>query len=31
VRIDFDWDPGKASSNASKHRVHFEEAMNGIS
>jgi uncharacterized DUF497 family protein len=27
VRIDFDWDPTKAASNATKHSVTFEEAM----
>jgi hypothetical protein len=27
MRIDFDWDPDKAASNAAKHRVTFEEAM----
>jgi uncharacterized protein len=27
MRIDFDWDPAKATSNATKHRVTFEEAM----
>jgi uncharacterized protein len=27
MRIDFDWDPAKAASNAAKHRVTFEEAM----
>jgi uncharacterized protein len=27
VRIDFDWDPAKAASNAEKHGVTFEEAM----
>jgi uncharacterized DUF497 family protein len=27
MRIDFDWDPEKAASNASKHGVAFEEAM----
>jgi uncharacterized DUF497 family protein len=27
VRIDFDWDPAKAASNAAKHGVTFEEAM----
>lgn len=27
MRIDFDWDPDKAASNASKHGVAFEEAM----
>jgi len=27
VRIDFDWDPAKAASNAVKHDVTFEEAM----
>jgi uncharacterized protein len=27
VRIDFDWDPAKAASNAAKHDVTFEEAM----
>jgi uncharacterized DUF497 family protein len=27
VRIDFDWDPAKAASNAGKHGVTFEEAM----
>jgi uncharacterized DUF497 family protein len=27
VRIDFDWDPVKAASNAAKHGVAFEEAM----
>jgi uncharacterized DUF497 family protein len=27
VRIDVDWDPAKAASNAAKHDVTFEEAM----
>lgn len=27
MRIDFDWDPAKAASNAVKHGVTFEEAM----
>jgi len=27
MRIDFDWDPEKAASNAAKHGVAFEEAM----
>jgi hypothetical protein len=27
MRIDFDWDPAKAASNATKHEVTFEEAM----
>jgi hypothetical protein len=27
MRIDFDWDPNKAASNAQKHSVTFEEAM----
>jgi uncharacterized DUF497 family protein len=27
VRIDFDWDPAKAASNALKHGVTFQEAM----
>lgn len=27
MRIDFDWDPAKAASNAQKHGVTFEEAM----
>ena len=27
VRIDFDWDPVKAASNAAKHDVTFDEAM----
>jgi uncharacterized protein len=27
MRIDFDWDPAKAASNAAKHAVTFEEAM----
>jgi len=27
MRIDFDWDPAKAASNASKHGVYFMEAM----
>jgi uncharacterized DUF497 family protein len=27
VRIEFDWDPAKAASNASKHGVTFDEAM----
>jgi uncharacterized DUF497 family protein len=27
VRIDFEWDPSKAASNAARHRVSFEEAM----
>ena len=27
MRIDFDWDPAKAASNAAKHGVAFEEAM----
>jgi uncharacterized DUF497 family protein len=27
VRIEFDWDPAKATSNATKHGVTFEEAM----
>jgi uncharacterized DUF497 family protein len=30
VRIDFDWDPTKAASNAVKHGVTFEEADDGI-
>ena len=25
--IEFDWDPAKASANAAKHRVSFDEAM----
>jgi uncharacterized DUF497 family protein len=27
MRIEFDWDPEKAASNAGKHGVAFEEAM----
>jgi uncharacterized DUF497 family protein len=27
VRIEFDWDPVKAASNAAKHGVTFEEAI----
>ena len=27
MRIDFDWDPAKAASNALKHGVTFEAAM----
>ena len=27
MRIDFDWDPAKATSNTAKHGVTFEEAM----
>ena len=27
MRIDFDWDPAKAASNAGKHGVSFEEAI----
>lgn len=27
MRLDFDWDPAKAASNAIKHGVTFEEAM----
>lgn len=27
MRVDFDWDPAKAASNATKHGVTFEEAM----
>ena len=27
MRIDFDWDPAKAVSNAAKHSVTFEDAM----
>jgi hypothetical protein len=27
VRIDFDWDPAKAASNALKHGVSFETAV----
>ncbi len=27
MRIDFDWDPAKAASNAAKHGVTFAEAM----
>jgi uncharacterized protein len=27
MRIDFDWDPAKAASNAQKHGVSFEAAM----
>ena len=27
MRIDFDWDPAKAASNAAKHGVAFEDAM----
>jgi uncharacterized DUF497 family protein len=27
VRIDFDWDPAKAASNAAKHGIAFHEAM----
>lgn len=27
MRIDFDWDPAKAASNAGKHEVTFEDAM----
>jgi uncharacterized DUF497 family protein len=27
MRIAFDWDPTKATANATKHRVTFEDAM----
>jgi uncharacterized DUF497 family protein len=27
MRLDFDWDPAKAASNAAKHGVTFEQAM----
>jgi|SRR5579863_5099638 len=27
MRIDFDWDPAKAASNAAKHGVTFEAAL----
>ena len=27
MRVDFDWDPAKAASNAAKHGVTFEDAM----
>jgi uncharacterized DUF497 family protein len=27
VRIEFDWDPAKAASNAAKHGVSFKDAM----
>ena len=27
MRIDFDWDPAKAATNAAKHGVAFEQAM----
>jgi uncharacterized DUF497 family protein len=27
MRIEFEWDPEKAASNAAKHRVTFQEAM----
>ena len=27
MRIEFDWDPVKATSNLAKHQVSFEEAM----
>jgi uncharacterized DUF497 family protein len=27
MRIDFEWDPAKAASNAAKHGVTFEQAM----
>ncbi len=27
MRVDFDWDPAKATSNAAKHGVTFEAAM----
>jgi uncharacterized DUF497 family protein len=27
MRVDFDWDPAKAASNAAKHGVTFEEAI----
>jgi hypothetical protein len=27
VRIEFDWDPSKAASNAAKHGVSFAQAM----
>ena len=27
MRIDFDWDPAKAASNAAKHGVAFPDAM----
>ena len=27
MRIDFEWDPSKAASNAARHRVSFEDAM----
>ena len=27
MRIDFEWDPAKAASNAAKHGVTFEQAL----
>ncbi len=27
MRFEFDWDPAKAASNWTKHRISFEEAM----
>ena len=27
MRIDFDWDPAKAASNAAKHGITFEETI----
>jgi uncharacterized DUF497 family protein len=27
LRIDFEWDPAKAASNAAKHGISFQEAM----
>lgn len=27
MRIDFEWDPAKAASNAAKHGISFQEAM----
>lgn len=27
MRLEFDWDPVKAASNLTKHRVSFDEAM----
>ena len=30
MRIDFDWDPEKAATNAAKHGVSFNEAMSAF-
>jgi uncharacterized DUF497 family protein len=27
MRFEFDWDPAKAASNWTKHRISFEDAM----